>query len=322
MGRRKKHAEHVNHERWLISYADFITLLFAFFVVMFSSSQIDQRRLGAFSESFAGATGVTVVPRGSDGLMNATTNSPPPPARREVTNPQVVFSLHDLANTLSNVLSRNAGMESVRVIRRRNDFVLRMPENVFFESGDNTVKVGANVILTTLARSLKVFPIDMRVEGHTDGNPIRTSRYRSNWELSTARATSVLQVLAGAAFPPEHLSASGYGEFHPIASNATDDGRQQNRRVDIVVSIHHPENDEPNSPDAAVDPLSAIRAEVGDASAEALSDASAATPALTDGGAATTTATDASVAVTADAPATPIEAPAHPVAAPAPAPAH
>ena len=318
MGRRKKHAEHVNHERWLISYADFITLLFAFFVVMFSSSQIDQRRLGAFSESFAGATGVTVVPRGSDGLMTATTNSPPPPARREATNPQVVFSLHDLANTLSNVLSRNAGMESVRVIRRRNDFVLRMPENVFFESGDNSVKEGANVILTTLARSLKVFPIDMRVEGHTDANPIRTSRYRSNWELSTARATSVLQVLAGAAFPPAHLSASGYGEFHPIASNATDDGRHQNRRVDIVVSIHRPENDEPNGADAGVDPLSAIRAEVGDASAAApaLTDASAA--ALTD--ASPAIATDASAAVSADAPA--VEVPAHPVAAPGAAPAH
>lgn len=308
MGKRKKHAEHVNHERWLISYADFITLLFAFFVVMFSSSQIDQRRLGAFSESFAGATGMTVVPRGSDGLMTATTNSPPRPDPREVTNPQVVFSLHDLAITLSNVLNHNAGMESVRVIRRRNDFVLRMPENVFFESGDNSVKEGANVILTTLARSLKVFPIDMRVEGHTDANPIRTSRYRSNWELSTARATSVLQVLAGAAFPPEHLSASGYGEFHPIATNATDDGRHQNRRVDIVVSIHRSENDEPSG-DAGVDPLNAIRAEVGDTSAAA--------PALANADASIAIVTDAT-----DATATTADAPAHPTEAPHAAPAH
>ncbi|MDO9021163.1 MAG: flagellar motor protein MotB [Deltaproteobacteria bacterium] len=315
MGRRKKQAEHVNHERWLISYADFITLLFAFFVVMFSSSQIDQRRLGAFSESFAGATGVTVVPRGSDGLMTATTNSPPAPARREVTNPQVVFSLQDLASTLNRALSRNAGMESVRVIRRRNDFVLRMPENVFFESGDNSVKEGAQVILATLARTLKVFPIDMRVEGHTDANPIRTSRYRSNWELSTARATSVLQVLAGASFPPEQLSASGYGEFHPIATNATDDGRQQNRRVDIVVSIRQSESDDPdeaNRGDAAVDPISVIRAQVG-----APADAA---PALTDASAAVVT--DASAAVTIDAPAPAAEAPAHPTAAPHAAPAH
>ena len=270
MGRRKKHAEHVNHERWLISYADFITLLFAFFVVMFSASQVDQRRLGAFSESFAGATGVTVVPRGSDGLMMANTNSPPPRNERpEVTNPRVVFSLENLADALDGVITRNAGMESVRVIRRRNDFVLRMPDHVFFESGDASVKDAAGVILTTLARSLGAFPVDMRVEGHTDGNPIRTSRYRSNWELSTARATSVLQVLAGASFPPQHLTASGYGEFHPIAPNATDDGRQQNRRVDIVVSIHNPANDEPADADAAVDPVAAIRAEVGDASADA-----------------------------------------------------
>lgn len=284
MGRRKKHAEHVNHERWLISYADFITLLFAFFVVMFSTSQVDQRRLGAFSESFAGATGVTIVPRGSDGLMMANTNTPPRRAeRREVTDPHVVFSLENLAEALNGAITRNAGMESVRVIRRRNDFVLRMPDHVFFESGDASVKDAALTILTNLARSLKEFPVNMRVEGHTDGNPIRTSRYRSNWELSTARAVSVLQVIAGAAFPPDHLSASGYGEFHPIAPNATDDGRQQNRRVDIVVSIHDPANDSALDADAAVDPVAAIRAEVGDASAiSATSDASDASASSTD----------------------------------------
>jgi len=280
MGRRKKHAEHVNHERWLISYADFITLLFAFFVVMFSTSQVDQRRLGAFSESFAGATGVTIVPRGSDGLMMANTNTPPRRAeRREVTDPHVVFSLENLAEALNGAITRNTGMESVRVIRRRNDFVLRMPDHVFFESGDASVKDAALTILTNLARSLKEFPVNMRVEGHTDGNPIRTSRYRSNWELSTARAVSVLQVIAGAAFPPDHLSASGYGEFHPIAPNTTDDGRQQNRRVDIVVSIHDPANDSALDADAAVDPVAAIRAEVGDASAaspDTAGDASAA----------------------------------------------
>lgn len=277
MGRRKKHAEHVNHERWLISYADFITLLFAFFVVMFSTSQVDQRRLGAFSESFAGATGVTIVPRGSDGLMMANTNTPPRRAeRREVTDPHVVFSLENLAEALNGAITRNAGMESVRVIRRRNDFVLRMPDHVFFESGDASVKEAAEVILTNLARSLKVFPVNMRVEGHTDNNPIRTSRYRSNWELSTARAVSVLQVIAGASFPPEHLSASGYGEFHPIAPNATDDGRQQNRRVDIVVSIHDPANDSALDADAAVDPVAAIRAEVGDASPDGTDAASTA----------------------------------------------
>ena len=267
MGRHKKHEEHVNHERWLISYADFITLLFAFFVVMFSTSQVDQRRLGAFSESFAGAVGDTVVPRGSDGLMVATTNTPPPRSeRRAVTNPRVVFSLENLSETLHDVLSSNPGMESVRVIRRHNDFVLRMPDHVFFESGDTSVKDVARVILITLARSLGAFPIDMRVEGHTDRNPIRTARYRSNWELSTARATSVLQLLAGTGFPPDHLSASGYGEFHPVATNDDDDGRQQNRRVDIMVSIHNPENDTSNDSDAAVDPLTAITAAVADAS--------------------------------------------------------
>ena len=263
MGRRKKHEEHVNHERWLISYADFITLLFAFFVVMFSASQVDQRRLGAFSESFAGAVGATVVPRGSDGLMVATTNTPPPRSEpRTVTNPRVVFSLENLSEALHDVLSSNPGMESVRVIRRHNDFVLRMPDHVFFESGDTSVKDLAKVILTTLARSLGAFPIDMRVEGHTDRNPIRTARYRSNWELSTARATSVLQLLAGTGFPPDHLSASGYGEFHPVATNDDDDGRQQNRRVDIVVSIHNTENDTSTDSDAAVDPLTAITAAV------------------------------------------------------------
>ena len=264
MGRKKKHAEHANHERWLISYADFITLLFAFFVVMFSASQVDQRRLGAFSQSFAGATGETVVPRGSEGLMPGVLGAPPSQNTQMPTNPRVAFSMDNLATVLHSMTAQNPNMEEVRVIRRRNDFVLRMPDHFFFDSGGATVKPEAATVLAALGLALQDFPIDLRIEGHTDNVPISTSRFRSNWELSTSRATSVLQeMLATSHFPPDHLAASGYGEFRPVATNATDDGRLQNRRVDIVAPLRHP--DPEDMPADGGSPALAVAAAVADA---------------------------------------------------------
>jgi len=271
MGRHKKHEEHVNHERWLISYADFITLLFAFFVVMFSTSQVNQNRLQAFSESFAGAMGESIIARGSSGLLPAAASTPPTSATVQApVEVPVAFSLEGLSVTLRAALARDPTMASVQLVRRRSDFVLRMSDRVFFESGASAVKEGAAIILATLARTLGGFPIDLRVEGHTDRNPIRTSRYRSNWELSTARATSVLEVLAAGGFPPDRLSASGYAEFHPVADNDTDDGRQQNRRVDLVVSLHSDPNRAPDDGGVEEDPVTAIRAAMGDAGAPAM----------------------------------------------------
>lgn len=252
MKKKHKHPEHVNHERWLISYADFITLLFAFFVVMFAVSQTDQSKAASFSESFSDAVGLTAFPHNGHGIMQGS----PATSVTEATadrgaEQQRAVDLEELYAVLRRATTTE-GMSAVQVIRRRNEFVLRMPENIFFDSGDYSLKAEAIPMLRTITDSLRQRSVDIRVEGHTDNRPIHTARFRSNWDLSTARATAVLtEILVGDGFPPDRMSAAGYGEFHPIASNDTELGRQQNRRVDLVVSLHA------NTGDAGAAPLTA-----------------------------------------------------------------
>jgi chemotaxis protein MotB len=256
MKKKHKHPEHVNHERWLISYADFITLLFAFFVVMFAVSQTDQSKAASFSESFSDAVGLTAFPHNGHGIMQgAPATSVTEATADRGSEQQRAVDLEELYAVLRRATTSD-GMSAVQVIRRRNEFVLRMPENIFFDSGDYSLKAEAIPMLRTITDSLRQRSVDIRVEGHTDNRPIHTARFRSNWDLSTARATAVLtEILVGNAFPPDRMSAAGYGEFHPIASNDTDLGRQQNRRVDLVVSLHANTGDAGLAPQPA-DPFS------------------------------------------------------------------
>jgi len=232
-GRKKKPPEHVNHERWLVSYADFITLLFAFFVVMFAVSQVDSKRLGRFTEAFSKAVGEDILPGRGDTILPDEVRKPPEPIGDQKLPPeleQVRLKLLALAETL----------KGLQVIQRRNELVLRLSDNIFFESGDDQIKAPAVAMLHALTPELLPRKLDVRVEGHTDDRPIRTARFRSKWELSTARATVVLARLASEGIAPQRLSAAGYGEFRPIASNDTDDGRRQNRRVDLILDVSLP----------------------------------------------------------------------------------
>jgi chemotaxis protein MotB len=235
MARKKKHAEHVNHERWLVSYADFITLLFAFFVVMFAVSQVDSKKVGRFTESFSKAVGIDLFPESGQGLMaggETETHAVVPDARSHMP-----ASLLNLQIQLEAKAKANELPKGLQIIQRRTEIVVRLSENLLFDAGDDTLKPAAEKAIEVVARELAPRAVDVRVEGHTDDRPIRTVRFRSNWDLSTGRATAVVNVLSKNGLAPERLSAAGYGEFHPVAPNATDDGRRQNRRVDIVVSV-------------------------------------------------------------------------------------
>jgi chemotaxis protein MotB len=236
--RKKRHPEHVNHERWLVSYADFITLLFAFFVVMFAVSQVDSKRVGRFTEAFSKALGEDIFPDRGRGFL--------PASDEEVRttgegNGQVAQELAELEKSLQALAQADESLKGLQVINKRNELVLRLADNIFFDTGDDSLKGPAALILHTLAPELGKRQVDVRVEGHTDDRPIRTARFRSNWDLSTARATAVLVKLAAEGIDPPRLSAAGYGEFRPIASNGTDEGRKVNRRVDLVVSFKAPE---------------------------------------------------------------------------------
>lgn len=238
--RKKKHPEHVNHERWLVSYADFITLLFAFFVVMFAVSQVDSKRVGRFTESFSRAVGIDVFPESGSSLLAGTEGSKMDHGSGRSSEDSLPEDLAGLRDALGAVAKSGDELRGLQVLRRRNDLVLRLPENVLFASGDDSAKEAAVRALHLIALELRDRKVDIRIEGHTDDRPIKTQRFRSNWELSTARATAVIRALASDGIANERLAAAGYGEFRPIAPNETEDGRRQNRRVDLVVSASSP----------------------------------------------------------------------------------
>ncbi len=234
MARKKKHPEHVNHERWLVSYADFITLLFAFFVVMFATSQVDTNKMGRFTESFSKAVGIEVFPESGKSILGG--NS----AKDAVTvsgkgDEALPIELQELKSALQQKSAKDK-FAGVEVLSTRNELVLRLSDNVVFDSGNDEVKGPALEILKRIAGELNARKVTVRVEGHTDDKPIKTVRFRSNWDLSTARATAVVVAFSKDGIGPERLSAAGYAEFHPLASNETAEGRAQNRRVDIIVS--------------------------------------------------------------------------------------
>ncbi len=240
MARKKKHPEHPNHERWLVSYADFITLLFAFFVVMFAVSQVDSKKVGRFTESFSKAVGIDMFPQPGRGLLAGVADGALTSEAEPSKGSPLPEELNDLKIALSQPSPAEDSLQHVQVIARRNELVLRLSDNLLFDSGNDALEPRAARVVSRLARELRDRPVDIRVEGHTDDRPIKNARHRSNWDLSTARATTIVARFAAEGIAAPRLSAAGYGEFHPLASNATDEGRKQNRRVDIVVTMPAP----------------------------------------------------------------------------------
>ncbi|HEX3966618.1 MAG TPA: flagellar motor protein MotB [Edaphobacter sp.] len=246
---RKKHPEHVNHERWLVSYADFITLLFAFFVVLFASSQTDKNKQIKLAEAMQSA----FTPLGT---FDAHSKTPPltdhnaaiiakaTPAA--LTPPLPTSSTETLEQTrarLTKLLAEEIAAGRLppggMTMRITSDgLVISLHEIGFFPSGSAEVRASAITMIAILAKTLP--PGSLRVEGHTDNVPIHTAQFASNWELSTARSTAIARLLLERGpINPANLSAAGYAEFHPVASNATEGGRTQNRRVDIIL-LRHP----------------------------------------------------------------------------------
>jgi chemotaxis protein MotB len=239
--RKKKPPEHVNHERWLISYADFITLLFAFFVVMFAVSQVDAKKMGRFTEAFSKAVGINVLPQQGESILSGGQTPDDTGTGEEST----IKDLEGLKAALDN-LARGADalqLQGLQVFRRRNELVLRLPEALLFDTGEARIKDGSLGTIKIIAPQLRDRNVEIRVEGHTDNRPIASGRFRSNWELSTARGIAVMIILAGEGILESRLSVGGYAEFRPVAPNTTDDGRKQNRRVDLVVTVLAPSDE-------------------------------------------------------------------------------
>lgn len=242
---------HANHERWLVSYADFITLMFAFFVVMFASSQADRSKAKRVSESVTRAledgpgakkkftileiqVGTGTGPgkeKSAAGASLYQAAAPLPTA----TSPQGAELLPS-RDYLSDQLKNEIASGKMRISLEARGLVVSLRQATFFPSGEDTIDPATYASLQKVATAICQLPNPVRLEGHTDAIPIHTARFRSNWDLSAARAIAVLNLLtARFNVPVQRLAVAGYAETIPIAANDTDEGRARNRRVDIVI---------------------------------------------------------------------------------------
>lgn len=280
MARKKKHEEHENHERWLISYADFITLLFAFFVVMYSLSSINEGKFrvlaSAMAASFQGPPrslepiqlGKPVSPPtltkdkpftpllpSDDPFISSPSpismkvmskplaprppkGQPPEPGKGPgdgTGNSEAAEAMEKIAEDIEVAMDTLIKADLVKVRRFKFWLEIEINTNILFPSGSAELVDYAGKVLQDIARIIATYPNPVQVEGHTDNVPISTYQYPSNWELSTARATSVVRMLAAQGVAPTRLSAVGHGEFKPGASNDTPEGRRSNRKVVLVI---------------------------------------------------------------------------------------
>ena len=293
--RKQEHEKEPNHERWLVSYADFITLLFAVFVTLYAMSYTDKQKVEQVIASYNAAFGMTksgaaptfnviqsnemmpvpgIVPekrrrmtvpepgeigkkeeekkKAEEEAKNTEQEDPandiPPPDPEKDKHKVRADSkeFQQIKEKISSYLQEKGAEQKVNLTVDSRGLVISLKDTEFFDSGSAAVRGESKPLLADIAAAIDDYTNAIRIEGHTDNVPIKTSAFPSNWELSTARATNIVQYLIGTlAFSPEKLSAIGYGEYRPIADNATPEGRQKNRRVDIVILSALGEQGEP-----------------------------------------------------------------------------
>jgi len=233
MSKKKKHEEHENHERWLVSYADFITLLFAFFVVMYSVSSVNEGRYRVLSESMLQAFS-NHKPLGQMSVVELPLEQTRPAMEKQVQQRPDDFQIYmKVANALGALDNSQA---DVSVQNSARGISIKIKDEVAFDSGSVELKPEILEILDLIAALVKDLPNLISVEGHTDTIPIRSAQFPSNWELSASRAAALVRYFVNHhQLSSERFSATGYGGERPLESNATPEGRSANRRVEIVI---------------------------------------------------------------------------------------
>ena len=236
---KKKHEEHENHERWLVSYADFITLLFAFFVVMYSVSSVNEGKFRTVSDSIKAALNPIVSPASTSvpftiGQNKAVTMNPTIDSAKEPAVRRLRQIMHSLKNETQ--------LEITQLKELTNgDIVLTLPDTVLFRTGESTLRSEARPFLQAIGEVLIELDRHVRVEGHTDNVPISTVQFPSNWELSATRAVTVVRTLSEQyGVQADHLTAVGHADFRSLTDNLTPENRAKNRRVEIVVQEPKP----------------------------------------------------------------------------------
>lgn len=238
MARRKHRDDHDNHEAWAIPYGDLVTLLLAFFVVMYSISSVNEGKYRVVSDSlsaaFHGPTTTTAPVQVGDAA--ATTIAAPVAPPTEVQ----AQALHQLADQATDAVA-SLIMQGLVDVQAGDGFVeISIRSDLLFASGSAKLADAAQGVIRQLGEALRAFPNSIRVEGHTDNVPVSGGAFASNWELSAGRAASVVHMLVASGVDPRRLSVIAYGEFRPVLPNATPDGRNANRRVVLTVEGSEP----------------------------------------------------------------------------------
>jgi chemotaxis protein MotB len=263
---RRHHDEETNHDRWLVSYADFITLMFAFFVVMYSISSVSEGKYRVLSDSLSEAFDheegyVSLIPTPVelpikqnlpyeviDGINEAKKvegekefaiedhgDKPEEITEPQIEKDRVKKSLGEIADDIRYELVPFIDDDLILVNNTNDKIEVEIKSKLLFPSGDARLKTKAISVLSSLATIFSTFNNPIQVEGFTDDQPIKTIKFPSNWELSAARAASVVHLFMRRGIEPERMSATGYAEFRPVADNTSKEGRQQNRRVMIII---------------------------------------------------------------------------------------
>jgi chemotaxis protein MotB len=234
--------EHESHERWLISYADFITLLFAFFVTMYALSSVNEGKYRVLSDSLVQAFRNVPVNSSGTQIVVKTELLPVRPAMATHKDPRIEAQrritrgrMRDMAHELSGAMAPLVREGRVSVTETARGVTVEINASVLFTPGDAKLDLSAIKALSAVAEILARTDYPVTVEGHTDTTPISTAQFPSNWELSVVRASSVVRLFVAAGVPPQMLTATGYGEQRPVASNDSEDGRARNRRVAILI---------------------------------------------------------------------------------------
>jgi len=244
-----------NNERWLVSYADFITLLFAFFVVMYAVSSVNEGKYKVLSATmegvFVGRSGAKdpIDFGGTTETLQieekaAVAAAEPAPAQKSSDNPPMEGSggkaLRSMAADLAAAFGRMIEHEVMSLELNDDWLVLTLNDSLLFGPGMAEPHYDAFPTLDRIARIISGYDNDIRIEGYTDNLPVKGARFPSNWELSAARAASVVRFMVNEGVAPDRLSAVGFGESRPVARNDTEVGRRKNRRVAILVSATDP----------------------------------------------------------------------------------
>lgn len=220
-----------NHERWLLTYADLITLLMIFFVVMYAMSNVDAKKYSALSNSLTNALD------GSTGMLDNQGKSIAEPLKepnQSTTGEQ--NKLKEVQKQLEQYLEKNNLQKEVTMAVEERGLVISLKDTLVFDIGQAVVRTETQNKIIEIGKILNQLQNYIRIEGHTDNIPIHNANFNSNWELSAIRATNVTQLLINYSYiAPQRLAAVGYGEFRPIVDNSTEAGRIKNRRVDIII---------------------------------------------------------------------------------------